>query len=59
VDALAGLRVMLIAAGGWHSAAVTECGDLYTWGWNQSGQLGFPMGEVRNCLGLKVKHTLS
>lgn len=46
VDSLAGLRVTLVAAGNWHSAAVTECGDLYTWGWNQSGQLGFCTGEV-------------
>lgn len=47
VDSLAGLRVTLVAAGNWHSAAVTECGDLYTWGWNQSGQLGFCTGENR------------
>jgi alpha-tubulin suppressor-like RCC1 family protein len=46
VDSLAGLRVVLVAAGGWHSSAVTECGDLYTWGWNQSGQLGFCTGKV-------------
>lgn len=45
VDSLAGLRVMLVAAGGWHSSAITECGDLYTWGWNQSGQLGFCTGK--------------
>ncbi|KDR22087.1 probable E3 ubiquitin-protein ligase HERC4 [Zootermopsis nevadensis] len=45
VDSLAGLRVTQVAAGGWHSAAVTEWGDLYTWGWNHSGQLGFPIGE--------------
>ncbi|XP_069690185.1 RCC1 domain-containing protein 1 [Periplaneta americana] len=42
VDVLAGLRVTRVAAGGWHSAAVTDSGDLYTWGWNNSGQLGFP-----------------
>ncbi|XP_033606882.1 probable E3 ubiquitin-protein ligase HERC4 isoform X2 [Cryptotermes secundus] len=45
VDSLAGLHVMLVAAGGWHSSAVTECSDLYTWGWNQSGQLGFCTGK--------------
>jgi len=47
VDALAGLCVTLVAAGGWHSAAITEWGDLYTWGWNHSGQLGFCTGEVK------------
>ena len=46
VASLAGLCVTLVAAGSWHSAAVTECGDLYTWGWNHSGQLGFRTGEV-------------
>ena len=24
------------------SAALSESGDLYVWGWNESGQLGFP-----------------
>lgn len=31
---------MDIAAGGWHSAAVSSFGDLYCWGWNSKGQLG-------------------
>lgn len=31
-----------IAASGWHSAAVSAFGDLYTWGWNVNGQLGLP-----------------
>lgn len=38
---LDGLIVVDIDAGGWHSAALTNCGDLYTWGWNNFGQLGF------------------
>lgn len=37
---LDGLIVTDIDAGGWHSAAVTISGDLYTWGWNNFGQLG-------------------
>lgn len=57
VDSLAGLRVMLVAAGGWHSSAVTECSDLYTWGWNQSGQLGFCMGKVIQFHCLNSKHS--
>ncbi|XP_067008028.2 uncharacterized protein [Anabrus simplex] len=43
VETFCGLKVIKISAGGWHSAAVTEMGDLYTWGWNNIGQLGFPM----------------
>lgn len=43
VEALSGLRVVKIAAGGWHSAALTDEGDLYTWGWNKQGQLAFPL----------------
>uniref|UniRef100_A0A1A9W5P2 RCC1 domain-containing protein 1 n=1 Tax=Glossina brevipalpis TaxID=37001 RepID=A0A1A9W5P2_9MUSC len=40
VDALAGLKIISIAAGGWHSAAISAFGDLYTWGFNSNGQLG-------------------
>lgn len=42
LDALSGLKVVAISAGGWHSCCVTVQGDLYTWGWNCCGQLGFP-----------------
>lgn len=34
------LQITQIAAGGWHSAAISAFGDLYTWGLNCSGQLG-------------------
>ncbi|XP_052901726.1 probable E3 ubiquitin-protein ligase HERC3 [Anopheles moucheti] len=40
VEALAGVKVIDIDAEGWHSAAVSSFGDLYTWGWNNQGQLG-------------------
>ncbi|KAH8365043.1 hypothetical protein KR200_001653 [Drosophila serrata] len=33
-------QITRIAAGGWHSAAISAFGDLYTWGLNCSGQLG-------------------
>ncbi|XP_046567200.1 RCC1 domain-containing protein 1-like [Haliotis rubra] len=46
VDSLDGLRVVGVAAGGWHSAAITASGDLFTWGWNESGQLGHSTGQV-------------
>ncbi|ESO96806.1 hypothetical protein LOTGIDRAFT_231645 [Lottia gigantea] len=42
VDALSGISIKTVSAGGWHSIAVSEDGDLYTWGWNESGQLGLP-----------------
>ncbi|XP_039232836.1 RCC1 domain-containing protein 1 [Drosophila yakuba] len=40
LEALAGIKITQIAAGGWHSAAISAFGDLYTWGVNSSGQLG-------------------
>jgi len=40
VEALEGLMVTLVCAGGWHSMAVSDCGDVYVWGWNEAGQLG-------------------
>ena len=40
VEALAGLRMVAVGAGGWHSLALSVYGDLYTWGWNHDGQLG-------------------
>ncbi|VVB00111.1 unnamed protein product [Arabis nemorensis] len=35
-----GVRVLQIAAGAEHSAAVTESGEVKTWGWGEHGQLG-------------------
>lgn len=40
MEALAGVEIVKIAAGGWHSCAISSIGDLYTWGWNDRGQLG-------------------
>lgn len=37
------IQVIDIAAGGWHSAAISAFNDLYVWGWNVSGQLGLPL----------------
>lgn len=39
IMALDGMRIVKIAAGGWHSAAISEFNDLYMFGWNESGQL--------------------
>ncbi|XP_063705593.1 E3 ubiquitin-protein ligase HERC2 [Culicoides brevitarsis] len=46
VEGLAGLKVVDISAGGWSSAAITSFGDLYMWGWNSHGQLGFRVFDV-------------
>lgn len=35
-----GMEVKQIAAGGRHSAAITRCGKLLSWGWGEEGQLG-------------------
>lgn len=45
VEALAGVKMIDIAAGGWHSAAVSVFGDLYTWGWNVNGQIGMKLEQ--------------
>ncbi|XP_067999740.1 RCC1 domain-containing protein 1-like [Melanerpes formicivorus] len=42
VEALGGVPMTAVAAGGWHSASISEAGDLYVWGWNESGQLALP-----------------
>ncbi|EEB13666.1 uvb-resistance protein uvr8, putative [Pediculus humanus corporis] len=39
IPALEGLKVINIAAGNWHSFAITDSGDLCGWGWNNYGQL--------------------
>jgi RCC1 and BTB domain-containing protein len=40
VEALAGTRVKQVACGGFHTAAVTDTGEVYTWGGGEHGQLG-------------------
>ena len=41
----AGNKITQIACGGLHTAVVTQNGDLFTWGFNQGGQLGHKLGE--------------
>lgn len=40
IQAFEGVSVMMVAAGAEHSAAVTEDGGLYGWGWGRYGNLG-------------------
>ncbi|XP_056138245.1 RCC1 domain-containing protein 1 [Lampris incognitus] len=47
VEALWGMPMSSVATGGWHSACVSAGGDLYIWGWNESGQLGLPSQALR------------
>lgn len=40
LEALEGVTIIQVAAGGWHSMALSDIGDIYIWGWNEKGQLG-------------------
>lgn len=40
IQAFEGISVKMVAAGAEHSAAVTEAGELYGWGWGRYGNLG-------------------
>lgn len=40
IEAFQGIFVKMVAAGAEHTAAVTEDGELYGWGWGRYGNLG-------------------
>ncbi|EGD73557.1 hypothetical protein PTSG_05264 [Salpingoeca rosetta] len=40
VEALQGMCMSMIAAGGWHSLVLSSSGDVYSFGWNNHHQLG-------------------
>ncbi|XP_058186613.1 ultraviolet-B receptor UVR8 isoform X5 [Rhododendron vialii] len=40
IDAFQGISVKMVAAGAEHTAAVTDDGELYGWGWGRYGNLG-------------------
>lgn len=44
------LTIVDISAGGWHSAALSDRGYLYQWGWNQHGQSAGPEGDTKNVI---------
>ena len=44
IEALAGVTMKSVACGSWHSLSLSEYGDVYSWGWNEHGQLGHSGG---------------
>lgn len=50
VEALWGMPMSSVASGGWHSVCISDGGDIYVWGWNESGQLGLPSRSLRKAL---------
>ncbi|CAH1782752.1 unnamed protein product [Owenia fusiformis] len=48
VESLCGVVITDVQAGGWHTVAVSDIGDLYVWGWNETGQLGLGFSMTQN-----------
>lgn len=48
IENLQGIVISSVVCGGWHSVALSHTGDAYVWGWNESGQLGFPPNSQGN-----------
>ncbi|MCD9645409.1 hypothetical protein HAX54_034291 [Datura stramonium] len=48
VDSLHGSDIKLVSAAKFHSAAVTACGELYTWGFGRGGRLGHPDFDIHS-----------
>ncbi|KAL4535240.1 hypothetical protein Ndes2437A_g05967 [Nannochloris sp. 'desiccata'] len=48
IDTLHGKRVISLSAAKFHSAAVTEDGFLYTWGFGRGGRLGHPGAHLHS-----------
>ncbi|XP_042204069.1 probable E3 ubiquitin-protein ligase HERC1 isoform X1 [Homarus americanus] len=57
VESLQGIIISSISCGGWHSVALSDSGDVYIWGWNENGQLGFPVkSNFKHSLFESFKH---
>jgi len=39
-------RFVFVEAGGYHTGAISEKGELYTWGRSDVGQLGHPISQL-------------
>lgn len=59
VEALAGLQMVAVEAGGWHSLALSAYGDIYTWGWNHDGQLGLDLKGCSHASALGVREVVA
>ncbi|CAL8069841.1 unnamed protein product [Calicophoron daubneyi] len=51
IEALQVLTVVAVSAGNWHALCLTDTGDVYSWGWNEHGQLGHKSFSLRKKLG--------
>jgi alpha-tubulin suppressor-like RCC1 family protein len=49
-------RVVMISCGWGHSMALTECGHVYSWGANYSGQLGVRKKTLNSPTMIKIKN---
>ena len=48
VPALVGHRIIAVSCGQYHTCAVSDRGDVFTWGKGEMGQLG--QGEAKSCI---------
>ncbi|GJN03583.1 hypothetical protein PR202_ga21045 [Eleusine coracana subsp. coracana] len=55
IEGLSELKLIDIAAGGWHSTALTEDGEVYAWGRGEHGRLGFGDDKSSHMVPLKVE----
>jgi alpha-tubulin suppressor-like RCC1 family protein len=46
IEILDGMKVVQVQCGVWHSAVLTESGDVYTFGLNHHGQLGIGLAKA-------------
>ena len=46
IEALQGIPIRKIASGYWHTLALSEYGDIYSWGWNEHNQLGHSNQQI-------------
>jgi hypothetical protein len=56
IEPLAGLTIVQVAAGKWHSLALSESGDVYSWGWNQHCQLGHSQNQSIVSYPMLIEH---
>ncbi|KAL3312710.1 putative E3 ubiquitin-protein ligase herc4 [Cichlidogyrus casuarinus] len=58
IDFSTQIRVICIAAGAYHSAAIDSQGKVYTWGCNVNGQLGREESEIPGVVEALSKHRI-